>query len=709
MPHMHPADPPADPRVPPSVPPRSRRWRWLWLSLLLLLLLVVGVLLVAPMVASSDWARARVAAALGEQLHTEVQLQRLEVGWSGIAVGGLRIANAAGFDPAHPFLQLRDAELRFGLWRALFGHYELAARVDGLQLYVDQVGGRTNVEALLPGRTGGTGPGDGGDRQPDRRLLRELRLDLELQDGLVELRRDGQLLESVRELHGKIEKQPGSPRFELEVAAALRPSGGGEPGRLAAHADVDSDTLAVDAALQCRRLDLARWQPLADAVLGGGALSLGGVVDGDATAKVVGQGDGRQLQSDGRLEVDAPRLSGSLLRGMQVAAAKWQLLPKFTLTLDADDRPRGFDATQFAADLGAVRLRGLDAAAATQLLGGGQGLGIACEVDLEQLATYGGPVPVALRGSGGKLQARAALPFGGELPQPEQLLAALVADADLAVQRFELLGFQLEHLAADVGLQQGKLKLATGSGTLLNAGAVTLQVDGDLAAAGALPLAVQLGWKDGKVAGGTAPVLRYAVPLLAGLQGDAASFQSHVDLQLQLQGNARPLPEQNWVQVFDSWHGSGEIALSQGSLAPAPALQGLLALVGEGGRLAIDRLQGGFTLQQGTIKSELLSWISKGQEYALSGAVHLDGRLDFGLDLTAMLQQHKDGRKIAAVLGGNKLRAGLGGTLDAPQLALPDLAQLLAGAAQQGLEEQVQKQAGDALQKLLDALKGRKK
>lgn len=108
-----------------------------------------------------------------------------------------------------------------------------------------------------------------------------------------------------------------------------------------------------------------------------------------------------------------------------------------------------------------------------------------------------------------------------------------------------------------------------------------------------------------------------------------------------------------------------QLELRDGSFAPTASLAGLCDLLGQPQRLAIDRLAGAFTMQQGTIATKAMRWVSKGQEYGLTGNVHLDGRLD----VTSLLQQHKDGRVIAAALGGRPLLAGLTGMLDAPTRA----------------------------------------
>jgi hypothetical protein len=239
-------------------------------------------------------------------------------------------------------------------------------------------------------------------------------------------------------------------------------------------------------------------------------------------------------------------------------------------------------------------------------------------------------MPAQLRNIGGVVRGKVALPCAGAaVPPLEQLLDGVDADASVAVQHLAFAGFDLTNLDARLRVQNGKLGLTTGTGTLLNLGGLQLDLQSDLTRTATMPFQLQLQWRGGKVAGETAALLRYAVPLLAGLQGEAANFTSGIDLSLELQGAALPQTGQSWLQLLNTWQGSGDIALANGEVLPAPALQGLLSFLGQQGKLAIDRLAGGFTLQQGTVESKLMRWVSKGRDYGLTGKVQLDGKLDF--------------------------------------------------------------------------------
>lgn len=695
-------------------PPVRRRRRHLLLKILgAVALLFLAAVVAIPYIISSDWGRRRVAAAMSESMHTDVQLEDFDFGWfSGVGIDGLRIANPAGFDASHPFLQLRHMRGDLGLWQALRGNFEITGAVDGLQLFLDQdVDGRTNAEALGGGsKDGGGGGGGGNGGRPDPEMLQRLRLDLALTDSTLEIRRGGQLLESVRDIACKVNKVPGSPVFDLQLDATTDPAGG-KPGKLQVHATVDSAAMTVDSDVAVARLDLAHYQPVVDVFVPPGGASIAGIVDANLQAHVTGEGADRRLVMDGSIAVEQPQFAGSLLQGMTIKAVRWSMTPQLIVALDADDMPTRIDASKFTADLGCLQLRGLDGAATEKMLGGKPGLGFETSLDVDVLASYGGPLPEQLRNVGGVVSGKVAVPFTGlQMPPLEQLLADVEVDAAVQARHLVVSGFDLSGLDASLRMQDGKLAFDTGKGTQLNTGGLQLQLQSDLQQPSALPFQLQLHWRGGKVAGETTALLRYVVPLLAGVQATAASFDSGIDLGLELKGAAMPQSGQSWLQLLNTWEGSGNIALTDGEVQPAPALQGLLSLLGQQGSLAIDRLAGGFTLKQGTIDTQLMRWISKGQDYGLSGKVRLDGKLDVGIDVTAMLQQHKDGQKVAAVLGDRKLMVGLDGTLEAPQLSLPDVGKLLAEALQQDAGQTLQQTARDALQKALDdLLKGKKK
>jgi hypothetical protein len=89
-------------------------------------------------------------------------------------------------------------------------------------------------------------------------------------------------------------------------------------------------------------------------------------------------------------------------------------------------------------------------------------------------------------------------------------------------------------------------------------------------------------------------------------------------------------------------------------------------------------------LARGETHTTASEWLAKGAKIGLSGKVALDGSLDYGIDLTALLAGHKDGERVLKALNGALPATLLQGTLDAPTLKLPALEDI----AQKLLEQQ---------------------
>jgi len=694
----------------PIPPPPRRKRRWLRL-LAVLVVLLAAALAFAPYAVNLPLVKDRIVARMRDELHAEVQLDRLGFSWfSGIAIDGLRIGNASGFDQSHPFLSLRSLRGDAALAQMLHGRFDLRGSIDGLQLQIDQDrSGRTNAQALFGIDTHAVTLDAGAthgpvlvDHRSDGHDLGRMRFDFQLHDATVVISRDGQVLEELRDLTATMHKEFGGQAVKLDFGAKLtRPSQPQNPGSVTAHADVDLRTTTVDAQLATVGLDLARYQPLASALLAKGDLTaLEGVLDGSIKLRLLAAAGGQQLFVDGNMTVDRPKLAGALLRGMTVQAPKWTLSPDLVIAGTAA-APR-VTADRFAVDLGCLQLTGLADAEVAAALSGQPGVGCHYTLDVDALTAFGGPIPVWMQRVGGKLAGKLVLPLhGNKLPDLQQVLQQLQADAQLTAKRITVAGFDLQPLDSKLQMKDGEFTLVTGTGTSLNTGPLSLTLKSSLKSLDAVPFELGLGWQDGKVQGEAAQLLRYAVPLLAGLDGKAADFASGVSLALSLKGPALRRPGESWLQLFNQWSGEGNLTLANGTITPAAALQGLLGLLGQEHALAIDKLTGGFTMQKGAVASQLLRWSSKGQEFGLVGSTSLDGKIDYRLDLTAMLAQHKDGQKVLALLGGKALTAGLGGSLDAPRLAPPDLTALLQRAGGGPADE--------LLQKGLDALLGKKK
>jgi hypothetical protein len=180
-----------------------------------------------------------------------------------------------------------------------------------------------------------------------------------------------------------------------------------------------------------------------------------------------------------------------------------------------------------------------------------------------------------------------------------------------------------------------------------------------------------------------------------------------------LQGPARAVPGQNWLQLLDEWAGSGTLGLRNATVTPAPGLAGLLAPLGElvadgehgtAGSLAIDSFEAPFRFERGAITMRAAKWLRKGKPIGVSGTTHLDGKLDLGFDLSALLRGHRDGERVLQAAGGTLPAARLTGTVASPALALPSIGDLLQKVLQRDLEEQ----ASDGLRRLLDNLRKHK-
>lgn len=651
-------------------------------------------MVVAPYAINLPFVRNRVADAMTQGLATEVTIGGMGWSWfSGFELRGLRIQNPPGFDQDLPLLELGDLRGDLALLQLVRGRVDLQGTAAGLVVHVLQdEQGRSNVEAL-GGATGSGGPGGGGQGRVEvggeDLDLAWLRCDLELVDGRVEIRRGSETLESLQNLDCSVQKEFGTQVLAIDLSADLhRPAQPDLPGRLALRADVNAETMVVDSQLTAAGLELQRYRPLLAAFLQPGDLTeLRGVVNGTVKARANGREGEQQVLLEGSLTVDAPRLAGALLQGMDVQAPKWTLSPNLTIALGKPGELPRIEAERLAADLGFATLRGLTQAELQAELPGKTGLGMAWTADLDALAAFGGPMPALLKGAGGRAQGRLALPIeGGALPDLARLPEILRAQADLRLARVAMAGFELQDLASTLTVADGKAALQTGAGTRLNTGPLTVSLQADLQQLDRLPFEFTLRWQGGRVAGEAADLLRYAVPLLAGVD-HGLGFQSGIDMDLTLKGPSLRQEGETWLQFFNAWTGHGDLALSSASLTPAPALQGLLQAAGQGdGRLSMDRFAGGFTMRLGAVESQLLKWETRSRTYHLQGKTRLDGTMDWGIDLADLLKDHRDGQKVLAALGNTPIRASLTGSLDAPKLGMPDIA----GLIQTGLQKAAQ-------------------
>ncbi|MGE3171694.1 MAG: hypothetical protein AB7O97_03650 [Planctomycetota bacterium] len=691
----------------------------------LLAIVVLSIVFVALLpTALTGFAQRRLGDELTRELGTECRIGGLTVGWlSGAALRELEVANPPGFDASHPLLRLELAAVDLSLWKLMTGRVDCRAELRGLQLWIDQDDdGATNLDRVLGTevRAGGGGrerprsprsPRD--SRTPDadvERLLGRLAIDATIRDGAIEIRRAGRLLERVTDIEFAVAKLPDTGTFGVHLSATLPQPDAGPAGAVLANVDVDGVTGRADGTLRAQHLHLERYAPLAQSLLAPDALTaMAGTVDGllefgyDPTAQP-------RLRTDGDLTVTAPHFAGALLRGMELRAERWVLRPGIAWTGDGDDRTVDLGATHL--DLGFAQLDGLGPEQRAER-GLGDQLAAAFTLDLAALARLGGPL-AELDGASGQVTGTVALPAALLTGDPSAALALLrelrgiAVDARIAGAGYRGGGLTLADAAATLTLRDGTAELKAAPSTLLNQGPLQIELRSDVAAAG-MPFALDANWNGAQVRGDAAPFLRYAVPLLAGLDGDAGAFSSTLDLRMSLRGPTRKGDDQSWLQWLNAFEGGGELTLTGGDLRPAPALTELLELLGQKQSLALDGLAGAFSIHQGSVTTQATKLLSKGQEYGLSGKVGFDGAIDAGLNVTALLQQHRDGRVIAGFLGDEPLLAGLGGTVDAPTLRAPDLGQLLQQALQQAPRQLLEQQGKDLLQQGLDKLFGKPK
>ncbi|MCU0866208.1 MAG: AsmA-like C-terminal region-containing protein [Planctomycetes bacterium] len=686
-------------------PHRRRRWlRWLLITFTLLLCLVLA----APHAIALGPVRAEVERQLSATTGAPCRIGRMGFSWfSGVAIRELEIGNPAGFPNERPALRIGRAALDLGLGALLRGQFRCTGSVQGLEVFVEQrADGTTNLQGLVHVEVGASDPPEAGTPpRPDAPTagdgdrLRDLQCDLQILDSTLELRREGRLLEALSGLGCRVQKELGSEHLQIEFDSKLRPTTDqGDTGRLGAKVDVDLQRLDVDAMLSTSGLDLGRYGPLVDTFLPGQLTALAGIANG--TLRVIKLGDGVQL--DGDLAIGQPHLAGPLVRGMDLRGSRWTLQPALKLDgATADNR-------RFLLDLGWLQLRGADAPA-------GVAARFQWQLDVEAMAAFGGPMPALLRGSGANASGTIDL-VGETLPSSaSELQTRLRATTALLLPRLDVQGFALRDLAADATYDGVTVTAVTRETTRLDAGPLQLLLECRLDDLATLPVKLSMRWRDGQLQGGAAGALRYLVPLLAGPDGTANGLTGRCDFEVALLGPGRPAADENWLQWLDRWTGDGRIALHGAAFEPARGLGGLLAplgplagpdlRLGDAQRLALDDFEAPFRFAQGAIVTTAGKWLAKGRTIGLSGTVRLDGGLDYGLDLTALLRGHRDGDRVLQALGGTLPAARLQGTVLAPALGLPDLATVLQKVA----TRELQQRGTDLLKKELEDLLRRSK
>ena len=537
-------------------------------------------------------------------------------------------------------------------------------------------------------------------------------LDLGMDARDVTIDRNGQRIDRFDAIKIAASKSQGSPKLRTLLELEGMASPGKSKSSLLCTAESDTTTKFTRGVLQIANVQIAEWRRFAGDAISAEDLSradgtLSGRIDFEADF-----GSARRVDVNGDVAIEAPRLEGALLRGASVRAERFVFSPSIrVLAPDLDGKNR-IDLGKTSLDLGFLRVQSLDAAAREQR-GIRDGGALEFRGDLAAIGALGGPC-AELQGTTGMASGVIALPkelFEGDAESALAVLrdvSKLRADAELTGLSRSYKGLDVLDARVTAKLENGTLTAQSAESTRVNAGPLQIALRAD-ATKEAMPFELSLAWKGGAVAGEAAELLRYLVPLLAGATGKAADFRSVCDLDISLAGFAQRRGDENALQWLDRWSGTGSITLTNGRVVPAPALQPLLSLLGQPQELAIDRLSSTFALQQGAITHRAMKWVSKGQDYGLSGKVRLDGSMELGMDLTSLLQQHKDGKAIAGFLGDAPLTASIAGTIDAPKLATPDLGKLLQQALQAAPRQLLEQRGQDLLQKGLDRLFGDKK
>jgi hypothetical protein len=685
--------------------PRKRR-RW-WRTAFVVLVALLGLVLAAPHAIAIDAVRKRIEAELRRDLGVPCRIGQLGFSWfTGLAVRSLEIGNPPGFAPERPCLRCKRAAVDLSLLPMLQGRFGFDAVVDGLEIYVEQhADGTTNFERLFGLRLA-SDHGPAVSREVRRRDLGALRFQLQARESVLQIRREDELLESLSELVCSVKKGFDSHRVAVDLDTNLMPiTSGGQLGRFGLKVALDADTGAVDGMLSTAGLDLRRYEPLLTALFPGQVSALAGVVNGAITVR---QPRPEQITIDGDLSVLGPRLSGNLVADLDVHSERWTLTPVLRLRRTGSTL-QVVDADRLAIDLGWLRLRGLAASATTPVRGGTDSLALAYELDVDALAALGGPD--WLESTGGKLHGEIGIPRTWNASTLDGLFERCAATVHATADKIVIASMELDRLEGTGSLRDRQFHFDV-SNALLDRGAVALGLQVDLRTE-RLPSAITLRWNGGQLQPAGVEVMRYLVPMFAGLDAGVPELSGQCDLQLAMQGPTRAAPHQNWLQFFDEWAGSGTLGLRNATVTPAPALAGLLAPFGElaadgehgtAGSFAIDSFEAPFRFERGAISMRAAKWLRKGKTIGVSGATRLDGKLDIGFDLSALLRGHRDGDRVLQAAGGTLPAARLTGTVASPALALPGIGDLLQQVLQRDLEEQ----ASDGLRRLLDDLRKRK-
>ena len=287
------------------------------------------------------------------------------------------------------------------------------------------------------------------------------------------------------------------------------------------------------------------------------------------------------------------------------------------------------------------------------------------------------------------------------------LLQGVGTETEVSLPALAFLDNELSGLKVGLAVVDGNLTVKLPTPASLNGGQLGLEVTLNPDAALGMPMALDLSWKGGSATGSATPLLRYAVPFLAGLGADVNAlddldFAAGVDLGLRLAGPLQKSEGATWLQFLTHYEGAGDLALRDGSFTPSQQFSELTKLTGSGGKIAFSSLSTSFDVSGGEVRSKAIDVQDGGSQYSIAGATKLDGGMDYRFDLRKLLEGRGTGDKILQALGDRKLEAVIGGTLQSPALDLGASAEQLL----QGLSGDLLEQLGSDPAGAIDRVKG---
>ncbi len=690
---------------------KSRKPRRLLIGGIVFITLVLAIL---PVILSMDWARQRLATELSAQLGTQVSVESHSLGWfSGLQMQGLEIANPPGFPQDQPLCRVKELQADCNISILFSQLLRVDSEVQGLELRVHQLAdGSSNLEALGAKQEEEQEPEPAVEDEPapeaedKEQGLKFQTLDLDLKDSWIQFSHaDLGVLETMEHLNLDLHMfrkmitcnlSSASPNLQLELSHS----------ELSDYPDTGLDQIEF----ATQDLQLANYQPLLTWLMGEDfpLQEMQGLVSGKLNGAYT-HSNGVSILS-GDLQIEKPLLAGKLDQEFRLQAERWELRPHIILQQESEGTSKVF-LDNFFMDLGFLQLQGLDRKEK-------DAVGLQVNVDLGQLAATNLPGTQELRGRKGQLEGEVSLPLDWPGWQsenmakllPEEILRQCLAKAKVSLDSYEIAGLQLQNFKGDLSMRDGQLSLQTTEGGTLNGGPFNLQVQAQPFAGEDLPTQVKLSWHDGQLKGDAVEILRYVVPLFAGLDlRQPLDLQGIFDGELELRGPALKADAASWLQWGNLWEGDGEIKLRDGSFSPSQQWQGLLELAGQRGRINFNDIHSKFKIQQGSVETSLMKFNSKAASYGLRGKVTLAGALDYKASIPELLKGHRDGEHLLRYLGENSREAGISGTLDQPKLSIPKLSDLLQDAAQGALQKGIEKEVEGALEKALDKLLKRKK